>query len=287
MKVAVTGGSGFLGSHVVRYFSAEDFSRKSGKDLLNLRDTNELAEFDLVIHFAALLDKSPDAAEQVFMTNVEGTVNVLKSMRRGATFILASTKDVYGGNANAYAETPESCSTEFCGQSPLEWSKLIAEKYSEFYSNLRDFRHCVFRLSTICARPFEGTVANFPHHFVQQINIGEAIRLPSGPSPVRDFLHVDDMSKAIEAFHDSTLRRGLFNLGGGRTHADSLRGFIGRLETESGLQAVINESESIPRSVQQRYVSDLSAIDHELGWKPVISLEEIVVDLLRRGNAGP
>jgi nucleoside-diphosphate-sugar epimerase len=286
MKVAVTGGSGFLGSHIVRYFSATDFSRRTGHDILNLHDMSALEEFDLVIHLAGLLEKSPEASEQVFLTNVEGTVNVLKSMRPDSTFVFASTKDVYGGNSNAYPETPETCSTDFCGQSPLEWSKLIAERYIEFYSNLRRLKHCIFRLSTVCALPDHGTTPNFPSHFVDQINKGEPIRLPSGPSPLRDFMHIDDFSAAIDAFNESGLRRGLFNLGGGPSNAETLRGFISRLEDASELQAVVIESEAVPKPLQNRYVSDLTLIDHELGWKPRVNLDEIVTYLLGREALG-
>src|SRR5215204_1902942 len=104
MKFLVTGGTGYLGTHVRRFFGADDFSRASGLDIVNVADTAAVSEYDVVIHLAAHLDKSPDAAEEVFLTNVDGTINLLKNMRPGATFIFASTKDVYGRFADNFAE---------------------------------------------------------------------------------------------------------------------------------------------------------------------------------------
>src|SRR5688500_18087360 len=149
MKILVTGGSGFLGNHVRRFFEADDFSRRSGFDLLNLQDAQTVENYDAVIHLAAHLDKSPEAAEEVFLTNVEGTVNVLKNVRKGAAFIFASTKDVYGRFADNFVEVPESCPTLYAGQSALEWSKLIAEQYVPYYAKQNGFRSCIFRLSNV------------------------------------------------------------------------------------------------------------------------------------------
>jgi dTDP-4-dehydrorhamnose reductase len=119
LRVIVTGGSGYLGVHVRRFFQADDFSRRAGFDILSEADAARLADYDVVIHLAAHLDKSAAAAELSFRTNAEGTANLLRHMRPGAVFIYASTKDVYGAHADRYAEVPESCPTDYCGQSPL------------------------------------------------------------------------------------------------------------------------------------------------------------------------
>ena len=274
MKILVTGGSGFLGTHVRRFFDADDLSRRSGLDILNLQDVTTVREYDVVIHLAAELDKSPASAGQVFLTNVEGTVNVLREIKENAIFIFASTKDVYGRFADNFAKVPETCPTVYSGQTALEWSKLIAERYVEYYANTRKFRSCIFRLSTIYARPSEGNVSNFVGHYVDAINKGEELGLPAGGTPRRDLLHVDDFSGACQAFVNSIIKHGTYNLGGGPKNALTLKELVTRLEEISGLQAVIDEESALPAPVPINYVTDLNLITQELDWSPTINLNE-------------
>ena len=274
MKVVVTGGSGYLGKHVTAHFGADDFSRRSGRDILNGQDSAEIGNYDLVIHLAARLDKDPEAAEEVFLTNVEGTINVLKNVREGAAFIFASTKDVYGRFAANYTEVPEDCPTMFSGQSALEWSKLIAEHYVDYYARANAFRSCIFRLSTVYAPPSEGNTPSFVGAFAEAINTGEAIRLPGGGRPVRDVMHVDDLSSACESFADSVIRHGTYNVGGGRKNAFSLRELVKKLEQASGLEAVVDDEHPLPEPFPMNYVSDLTRVDQELAWRSRVNADE-------------
>ena len=272
MKTLVTGGSGYLGTHIRQYFDADDLSRRVGLDILNTADVRMVEDYDLVIHLAACLDKSPEAADEVFLTNVDGTINVLKNVRKDAVVIFASTKDVYGRFADNFADVPEKCQTLYSGQSALEWSKLVAERYVEYYAHQNEFRACIFRLSTVFSPPSDGNTPSFVGHFAAAINNGEQIRLPGSGRPVRDVLHVDDLAKACEAFADSAIRHGLYNLGGGRGNAMTIRTLAERMEEVSGLQAVIDEEHPLPDPVPFNYVSSLDRVSHELGWKPSIGL---------------
>lgn len=274
MKTLVTGGSGYLGTHVREYFDADDLSRRSGRNILDREELGGIADYDLVIHLAAELDKSPEAAESVFRTNVEGTVNLLRNVRPGGAFVFASTKDVYGRFADNFREVPETCPTLYNGQTALEWSKLIAERYVEFYARQRGFRCCIFRMSTVYAPNIAANIPNFVGAYVNAINTGEPIRLPAGGRPIRDLLAVDDLSAACEAFADSVIRNGLYNLGGGKENAVSLRRLVELLERVSGLQAVIDEDAKLPDPVPMNYVSDLSMIKQELDWSPKIGLAD-------------
>lgn len=274
MKILVTGGTGFLGTHVREFFAADDFSRRSNLNLLNPRDTQIAENYDIVIHLAALLDKSRKSAEEVFLTNVEGTVNLLRWIKKNAVFIFASTKDVYGRFADNFTEVTEECKTFYSGQSALEWSKLIAEKYVDFYSHKNDFRSCIFRLSTVYAPSSPGNTPNFVTHYANAIRKGQPITLPCRGKPVRDILHVSDFSLACEAFIDSIISHGLYNLGGGKDNTVSLKELVEKMEEIAGLKAVV-KTETYPTTpVPMNYISDLKLVSQELDWKPKIGVDD-------------
>jgi len=280
LKLLVTGGSGYLGTHVRRFFDGDDFSRRSQLDVLSALDAARVADYDVVIHLAAHLSKDPADAEECFRTNVEGTANLLREIKPNSTFIFASTKDVYGAHADDYAEVPEHCSTEYEKQSALEWSKFIAERYVEYYAIQRNFRSCIFRLSTVYARPSEGNGNGFVTHYVESVKRRWPIRLPLEGTPVRDILHVDDFSRACRAFIDSSVTSGLYNLGGGRVNALSLREIIDKVAELIQCRPLIDERAPLPAPVPLNYISDLGHIRNELGWQPQIGIEEGLRSLL-------
>jgi nucleoside-diphosphate-sugar epimerase len=280
MKILVTGGSGYLGTHVTRFFAADDFSRRQNRDILAPADLPMISDYDAVIHLAARLDKGRDTAEETFRTNVEGTLNVLRHVREGAAFIFASTKDVYGANAEGYREVPESCPTDYRGQSPLEWSKLVAEQYVPYYAAARNFRACVFRLSSVYTRPSEGNAPGFVTHYVESVKRGWLLRLPAQGRPARDLLHVEDFSRACRAFIDSDVSRGVYNLGGGRANAISLRGIVETVGRLIEREPVIDEEANLSAPAPFDYVSDISHAKAELRWEPQIGVEEGLRSLL-------
>lgn len=273
MNVLVTGGSGYLGTYVRQFFSADDFSRRSGFDILDYEAVERVADYDAVIHLAAHFDKSPDGAFECFRTNAEGTANVISKMKPGSAFIYASTKDVYGSNAGETDTVNEETSTAYCGQTAFEWSKLIGERYVEYYARTKDVRACIFRLSTVFARPSEDNAPGFVTHYVESIKNRQPIRLPAGVDPVRDILYVDDFSRACRAFLDSDRTFGLYNLGGGRLNSISLRDIIKRVGAMIEIEPVIQEDPAMPVPVPLRYVSDTTRVTDELGWRPSISID--------------
>ena len=280
MKILVTGGSGYLGTHVRRIFGADDFSRRSNLNILDSVDLELIEDYDAVIHLAAHLDKNPDAAKLCFLTNAEGTANVISHMKPGAVFIYASTKDVYGPHANAYTETPETCAVDFAGQTAFEWSKLIGERYVEYYAQRRRVRACIFRLSTVYARPSDGNESGFVTHYVESVKHRWPIDVPVGGHATRDILHVNDFSLACRAFIESAHSSGLYNLGGGRANAVSLRELIDTIGGLIKIKPVVRESQMLPHPVPVNYISDLTKVYSDLGWRPMIGIEDGLKSLL-------
>jgi nucleoside-diphosphate-sugar epimerase len=274
MKVLVTGGSGYLGTFVRQFFSADDFSRRSFLDILDEQAVEKVADYDAVIHLAAHFDKSPEGARDCFRTNVEGTANVIRNMKPGSVFIYASTKDVYGSHANDTDVVDENTSTSYCGQSAFEWSKLIGERYVEYYAYRQNVRAAIFRLSTVFARPSADNAPGIITHYVESVKNRVPVRLPAGVNPVRDILYVDDFSRACRAFMKSAVVYGLYNVGGGRLNAVSLRDILKRVGAMIDIEPVIQDDPTMPVPVPLRYVSNITRISDELGWSPQIGIDD-------------
>jgi nucleoside-diphosphate-sugar epimerase len=194
-------------------------------------------------------------------------------MKRGAIFIYASTKDVYGNHAEGLEFVDETVSTDYSGQTGFEWSKLIGERYVEYYAHARNLRACIFRLSTIFARLSDDNAPGIVTHYVESVKHRVPIRLPDNVDPVRDILYVDDFSRACRAFINSRVQFGLYNLGGGRLNAISLRDLLQKIGTIIDIEPVIQNDPAMPTPVPLRYVSDTRHIEKELDWRPQISIE--------------
>lgn len=273
MKVLVTGGSGYLGTFVRQYFTGDDFSRRTGFDVRDEQAVERVKEYDAVIHLAAHFDKSPEGAAECFRTNATGTANVIRNMKPGSAFIYASTKDVYGSHAEGLDEVAEDTSTDYCGQSAFEWSKLIGEQYIEYYAKKHNVRACIFRLSTVYARTTADNANGIITHYVESIKHRTPVRLPAGVDPVRDILYVDDFSQACQFFIGSAIEFGLYNLGGGPNNATSLRDILKRVGSMIDIEPVIEEV-NMPVPVPLRYVSNIERVSKDLNWRPWTGIDD-------------
>ena len=96
---------------------------------------------------------------------------------------------------------------------------------------------------------------------------------------MRDILHVDDFSRACKAFIDSSHSYGLYNLGGG-TNSATLREIVETVGRLIQLEPIIADDERAPHPVPLNYVSDLTRIREQLGWRPQIGIEAGLRSLL-------
>jgi nucleoside-diphosphate-sugar epimerase len=128
-------------------------------------------------------------------------------------------------------------------------------------------------MSAVFGRPTEGNENGFVTHYVESVKHRWPIRLPEGVDPIRDILYVDDFSRACRSFIKSQRDFSLYNLGGGRLNALSVRDLIGRVGKMIEIEPVIVEDANIPHPVPLRYVSDLTRINAELDWRPQIGID--------------
>jgi nucleoside-diphosphate-sugar epimerase len=269
-RILITGGSGYLGSHVRNYFGADNFSRSIGRDVTNPDHASCIADYDAVVHLAASVDKTDDGEPAAFDVNVRGTVNLLRFLRKDQIFLMTSTKEVYGRHANALESVNEECPIDR-RWGAYAWSKFIAEECVAYYAVRARARAAVFRLSTTYAPVNARGKGTFVNLFADSIRNGDVISLAGGGCQVRDFLHVNDFARAIERFLASDVRFGTFNIGGGASNATTLNGLAETLGALIG-RAPRVESVNSPQSVQTRYVTDNGKAGAELGWSPEISL---------------
>ncbi len=87
-------------------------------------------------------------------------------------------------------------------------------------------------------------------------------------------MHIEDFARACQAFIDSVIRHGLYNIGGGSKNALSLQDLVEKMAEVSGYQTSIDEEIMLPNPIPMNYVTDLSLIQLELDWKPSISIED-------------
>jgi nucleoside-diphosphate-sugar epimerase len=101
-----------------------------------------------------------------------------------------------------------------------------------------------------------------------------------GGNAIRDILHVDDFSRACQAFIGSSFSYGLYNLGGGQKNAATLSEIISTIGKLIQLEPVIEYNETLPHPVPAKYVSDLSLVREQLGWQPEIGIKDGLRSLL-------
>src|SRR3989338_2068409 len=335
MKVLVTGGGGFVGSHVAERYAREGhdvvvFDNLSRAELLNkpikhldfnrnflqqfrnvrfvkgdIRKADEVAgaakDADVIFHTAAqtavtssVADPRPD-----FEVNILGSFNVMEAARksgRNPSVIYCSTNKVFGNNVNIinieekpdhyefeakYKDgVPADFSIDRCEHTPYGVSKLAGDLYAQDYAHVYGLKTGVFRMSCIYGtRQFgvedQGWVA-----WVAIANVlGKPITIYGDGKQVRDVLYVTDLVELYDRFVGSSVRRGVFNTGGGPGNTLSLIELLEMLKELTGKESPVSYSGWRP-SDQKGFVADIRKANEVLGWKPSTSPKEGVSRLV-------
>jgi UDP-glucuronate 4-epimerase len=314
MNFLVTGGAGFIGSHVCeRLLSAghavwalddlNDFYDPALKRR-NLADIQALAKpfvftqgdvadrscveqlfrsvpFDQVIHLAARAGIRPSLQEPALYqrVNVEGTANILEAARAGgvAKIILASSSSVYG--VNWKVPFAESDPVAF-PISPYAASKLACEALGHVYHHVYGMDIVMLRLFTVYGPRQRPDLAI--HKFARRIAAGEPIEIFGDGSSARDYTYVSDIVDGIMACLHRTFGYEIFNLGG--SNPAKLSRLVELLEAALGKKALIERKPDQPGDVPQTW-ADISKSGRLLGYAPKVRIEEgipLFVDWFRR-----
>jgi UDP-glucuronate 4-epimerase len=303
MNFLVTGGAGFIGSHVcerllhnghavwvlddLNSFYDPRIKRANLRaieslkkpfqfvqdDLTDAAAVNALfagVKFDQVIHLAARAGVRPSLEEPALYqrVNVEGTVNVLEAARKNGVkkITIASSSSVYGVNAKTpFAEADPI----FSAISPYAASKLACEALGHVY-------HHIYRLDVIMLRFF--TVYGprqrpdlAIHKFAKLIHAGQPIPVFGDGSTARDYTFITDIVDGVVACTQKSFGYEIFNLGESQTVA--LAKLIGLLEKSLGKKAVITRQPPQPGDVPVTF-ADVSKARAKLGYNPHTKIEE-------------
>jgi UDP-glucuronate 4-epimerase len=317
MNFLVTGGAGFIGSHVCERLLLEghdvcafddlnafyDPQLKRGNlrqiqalgrsfefvqgDLTDRTAVDELfrnAPFDQVIHLAARAGVRPSLAEPALYqrVNVEGTVNLLEVARRaGVTkVILASSSSVYGINAKIpFAESDPI----FSAISPYAASKLACEALGHVYHHVYGMDVVMLRFFTVYGPRQRPDLAI--HKFAGLIRAGKPIPVFGDGTTARDYTYISDILQGILACTERNFGYEIFNLGECQTV--SLSRLIELLETALGKKAIVERHPAQPGDVPIT-CADISKAAAKLGYKPATKIEEgipLFIDWFTRNTA--
>lgn len=300
-KVLVTGGAGFIGSHVCERLVAEgrrvvvvddfnDFYQPSLKreNLAALRGRVEVIEGDIrdrerlesviaggrigaVIHLAARAGVRPSISDPrlYFSTNVDGTLNLLECCRNHgiADFVFASSSSVYGVNPKVpFAEDDLIQRTI----SPYAASKIAGEQLCSNYAHLHGIRCRCLRFFTVYGprqRP-DLAIAKFTRAILE----GRPIAQYGDGSTARDYTYIDDIVDGVmAAFHADEINFEIINLGGSAT--TTLAELIQCIEETTGRKAVIERHPDQAGDVPRTF-ADVRKAARLLGYHPRVPIRE-------------
>jgi UDP-glucuronate 4-epimerase len=316
MNFLVTGGAGFIGSHVCErllrdghrvwaFDDLNDFYDPQIKrrnlceiealalpfkffhgDLRDATAVNEIfssVKFDQVIHLAARAGVRASLEQPALYqrVNVEGTVNILEAARKTGVkkIILASSSSVYGVNAKVPFSERDPI---FSPVSPYAASKLACEALGHAWHHVHKMDVAMLRFFTVYGARQRPDLAI--HKFTRLIDAGKPIPVFGDGGTARDHTHVSDILEGIVACTKKEFGFEIFNLGESRTV--KLSELIALIENALGKKAVIDRQPLQPGDVPVTF-ADISKARKFLGYEPQVNVEKgipLFVDWFRKNR---
>jgi UDP-glucuronate 4-epimerase len=302
MNFLVTGGAGFIGSHLCERLLALGHAVWTLDDLnafydpaIKRRNLAEIAQpglpfsfregdvtdgvfleklfaetsFDQVIHLAARAGVRPSLAEPALYqrVNVEGTAQLLETARRHNVkkIIIASSSSVYGINAKVPFSESDAI---YSAISPYAASKAACEALGHVYHHLYGMDVVMLRFFTVYGPRQRPDLAI--HKFAQLIDSGQPIPVFGDGLTARDYTYISDTLDGILACTRQTFGFEIFNLGEAQTV--ELNYLIALLEKSLGKKAKINRLPPQPGDVPLTY-ANISKAARRLGYRPSVQVE--------------
>ena len=313
MKYLITGGAGFIGSHLcdalviqghtviavdnlstghlenIKHLTANANFQFVQGNILNETLISELvSKVDHVLHFAAAVGVFTivDNPLESLRTNLRGTENMLEAAHKWSKPILrASTSEIYGKNSGGALNEE---SDRIVG-SPLKsrWSyseaKAIDESLAIFYYQELGLPVRLIRFFNTVGPRQVGHYGMVVPRFVHAALKGEALKVYGNGEQSRCFCHVRDAIRAILLVINSEESIGqVFNVGNDReiSIGDLAGKVINQLASKSAIAHIpYEQAYGAGFEDMQRRVPDISKIERVLGWKPVESLETVISDI--------
>ena len=292
-KAVVTGGAGFIGSHIVDALIERGFdvhiidNLSAGKienvnkrakffkeDIRNLDAVKKITEgADYVFHLAALprVQYSIQNPTETNDVNINGTLNLLVAAKDAGV-----KKFIYSASSSAYGNQEKMPLTEDMSASPLSpygLQKHVGEHYCHIFN-------IAYGLPTVSLRYFnvygprldpEGDYALVIGKFLKQKKEGKPLTIVPDGEQTRDFTHVEDVVRAnILAMESGKVGKGeVINIGAGKNYS------VNKIASIIGGPTIFIE----PRIEPKHALADTTKAKELLGWKPEVSLEEGIEEL--------
>ena len=303
MNFLVTGGAGFIGSHVCERLLQDGHAVWAFDDLNNFydprlkqRNLDEIrslakpfafvqgditdaaalaaifssVKFDQVIHLAARAGVRPSLEQAALYqrVNVEGTVNVLEASRKSGVkkIIVASSSSVYGVNSKVPFSESDPI---FSAISPYAASKLACEALGHVYHHVYKMDVAMLRFFTVYGPRQRPDLAI--HKFTRLIHAGKPVPVFGDGTSARDHTFITDILDGVMACTKKEFGFEIFNLG--ESQVVRLDRLIALIEAELGKKAVIDRQPVQPGDVPITF-ADISKARAKLGYQPRVGIEQ-------------